>query len=195
MAENYSSHSSAVSGLVRLGPIRSTMSKQQFLVRLAQSIDDQGTLWRLKPNNAIPQASNSSLSERYVGHIENNVFYLRRPLFEGAERAGVTVRGKVVDTNSGSLISVSCEPSPAVNLLVGFCLLLFVLSFVFALVYALSVRNLGQGFELLLHCLTFAAPLLIGALFLKAYIHYRMFPDRELFNHVASIAQAGDPQH
>jgi len=193
--ENDRSNLPALPELARLEPIRSSLSKSCFLKRLSESIDDQGTLWRLNPGDTEPQTGSASLPKKYVGSIEKDVFYLRRPLLEGSEKVGFTVRGTVVDAKKGSLISVSCAPSPALNLFVGFCGLLFVLSFIFALVYSLSVRlPVGQGLEVMLHCLTITAPLFIGALFLKTYIRVRLFPDRELFEHVARIAQESDPQ-
>ena len=183
--------SPATPELTRLAPVRSALSKQQFLEKLAQSIDDRGTLWRLNPETAgaVPLMGDANCARKYVGTIEKNEFFLRRPLLEGAERIGLTVRGKVLDTDHGCLITITCEPNPALSLFIGFCGLQFVLAFLFAFIYWLSVKlTVAQGLQVLLTCLTFSAPLFLGGLLLKLYIRLHLFPDRELFEHVLRIA-------
>ncbi len=184
----------SILGVQRRWPIRSTLSQEEFFRRLSQTIDDDGTLWRLIPSENRDDSPVGESKKKYVGTVEKNDFYIRRPWFDGA-KTGTTLSGRVQPSGDGTLIAVCCEPNPLTSLFVRsskwiLCLVV-VMTFFMRLLY--PTLTPGGYWNVAIAGLILALPLCFWSLFLHFYYRWCLVPDRELYEHVLSIAVDSEP--
>lgn len=181
----------------RLPAIRSALSADQFFKRLEPTLDQKSSIWVLTQIDDEPIAvmDGSSTKKKYVGEISKNQFCIRRPLIAGGKGVGVGISGKVIPMGDGCMISVFSEPSPGQNMLIlitetQFAVVLL-MTFIVPLV---TTQTMAQILQNTLAYMALSFPLFLGGLFLKIYFREYLIPDRELFEHVAGIAQCDKAQ-
>ncbi len=196
MADNKFRLLPALENHPRLPAVRSALSTDQFFERLAPTVDQKSSLWNLTQNEDEPVAltGGTSITKKYVGVISKNQFSIRRPLIAGGKGVGVGISGKVIPSGGGCMISVFSEPSPGQNMLIlitetQFAVVLL-MTFIVPLVTAQTMAQILQN---TLAYLALSFPLFLGGLFLKIYFREYLIPDRELFEHIARIAQGDVP--
>lgn len=181
----------------RLPAIRSALSREQFLKRLEPTVDQKGSIWILTQSEDKPIAliGDSSKEKKYVGDISKNRFCIRRSLLAGGKGVGVAISGKVIPTRDGCMISVNSEPSPAQNMLILITEIQFAVVLLMTfIVPLLTGQTMAEILENSLVCMALCFPWFLGGLFLKIYFRKYLIPDRELFEHIAGIAQGEGAQ-
>lgn len=156
------------------------------------TLDQEGTEFRLSPvkDGFVPLIGEEKTHKRYVGEISKNVFFIRRPIIEGAKSVGVGISGRVLPSIDGCQIAVFCEPSPAQNVFIRISEIQFVVVLVMTLIFpcatSISMTAIVHNF---LASMVLSFPIFLGGLFVKTYFREYLVPDRELYEHVFSIAQ------
>lgn len=156
------------------------------------TLDDTGTPFCLSPAEDGTSAliGEEKKHKKYVGEISKNLFFIRRPIIEGAKSVGVGISGRVLPSIDGCRIAVFCEPSPAQNMFISISEIQFaavlVMTLIVPLATSMSMTAIVQNF---LASMVLSFPLFLGGLFLKTYFREYLVPDRELYEHVFSIAQ------